>query len=92
MVDQFHKLKLSISSFGVSHILERSTELFYCDILLGHRVYRSTKTKQIYVLNLIYHISFVKAACNNLFKMIIVHEKCIKEINATKNETKYQFC
>ena len=45
MVDQFHENKFPISTFCVSDVLKRSTELFDGNILAVHRVIRSTEIK-----------------------------------------------
>lgn len=38
MVDKFHKFELPVSSFRVRHVLKRTRQLLYGNILLRHRV------------------------------------------------------
>ena len=45
MIDQFHEHKFTISSFGMSNILEWSTQLLYSNIFVCPRVICSTEVK-----------------------------------------------
>ncbi len=44
VIDQMHEFEFPESPFGVSHILEWSTQLLYRNVLLHHSVVGSAKT------------------------------------------------
>lgn len=52
VVDELHELELTVGSLRMRHILERTAQLLYCDILLCHCVVSGTGNNQTQLIYL----------------------------------------